>query len=409
MKEMPLLTESMAPVVASFNQASSSVRSCARIRDSDEAEAPLNKRLCSLRARVSTGIQSSERKTEFQSSTSSPMCEDVECDESFGPGTPTKGEGVSESSRKISAGGWESLELCLLERVTRSLSVKDLSRLSQVNKHYKDVCARDALWSWRAAEKGVVKADEQESWRWNLKAACTGLLRVTPLNSMTDVHFSGDIAIVDPFRLFFAGEFNKCRQAELRRVLKESKHSDLVLTYRGIQSAVLRTSCVINDDDSAFEVYRVGEDVGANVTSSGVIAVVPKKLVLELIDENGGKPEDIDQYGVTVVGVNGSLRSSLDGDFIIRHAEPARGKPVEVPFSGEMVYADVICSTGGSWTEECESDDEEEELTEEEMAEAIAEVASLTNSYTSSPRLVSYCNGDGLIHKFTNFEVSMLS
>ena len=132
MKEMPLLTESMAPVVASFNQASSSVRSCARIRDSDEAEAPLNKRLCSLRARVSTGIQSSERKTEFQSSTSSPMCEDVECDESFGPGTPTKGEGASESSRKISAGGWESLELCLLERVTRSLSVKDLSRLSQV-------------------------------------------------------------------------------------------------------------------------------------------------------------------------------------------------------------------------------------------------------------------------------------
>lgn len=148
------------------------------------------------------------------------------------------------------------------------------------------------------------------------------------------------------FRLFFAGEFNKCRQADLRRVLKESKHTDLVLTYRGIQSAVLRTSCVINDDDSAFEVYRVGEDVGANVTSSGVIAVVPKKLVLELIDENGGKPEDIDQYGVTVVGVNGSLRSSLDGDFIIRHAEPARGKPVEVPFSGEMVYADVICSTG---------------------------------------------------------------
>lgn len=132
MKEIPLLTESMAPVVASFNQASSSVRSCARIRDSDEVEAPLNKRLCSLRARVFTGIQPSERKTEFRASTSSPMCEDVECEESFGPGTPTKGEGASESSRKISAGGWESLELCLLERVTPSLSVKDLCRLSQV-------------------------------------------------------------------------------------------------------------------------------------------------------------------------------------------------------------------------------------------------------------------------------------
>lgn len=125
--------------------------------------------------------------------------------------------------------------------------------------------------------------------------------------------------------------------------MKEFKHTDLVLTYRGIQSAVLRTSCVVDDDDTAFEVFRDGKEVGANVTRSGVVAVVPKRLVLKLVEENGGMPED---HGVTVVGVDGVLRTSLDGDFIIRHPEPARGKPVEVPFSGETDYADVVCSTG---------------------------------------------------------------
>lgn len=61
---------------------------------------------------------------------------------------------------------------------------------------------------------------------------------------------------------------------------------------------------------------------------------------------------------------------------------------------------------GGSWTEDSDSDDEEE-LTDEEMAEAVAEVAKITNSYSNLQRF--HCNGDGLIHKFTNFEVSMLS
>lgn len=120
---------------------------------------------------------------------------------------------------------------------------------------------------------------------------------------------------------------------ELRRIVREFGDNDLVLTYRGIQCAVLRTSCVIDDDDTAFEVFRNGQEVGANVTTSGVVAVVPNRLVLKLIEENGGLPEEV--RGVTVPGVDGILRCSSDGDFIIRHSR-----------AGETDCADIVCSTG---------------------------------------------------------------
>ena len=139
------------------------------------------------------------------------------------------------------------------------------------------------------------------------------------------------------FCLFFQGKSNSSKQVELRKIVREFGHNDLVITYRGIQSAVLRTSCVIHDDDTAFEVFRNGHEVGANVTTSGVIAVVPKRLVLKLIEENGGVPEEV--RGVTVTGIDGLLRCSSDGDFIIRQSRPN---------GGEADLADIVCSTGNS-------------------------------------------------------------
>ncbi|KAG0570785.1 hypothetical protein KC19_6G187800 [Ceratodon purpureus] len=383
MNNMPILTESMAPMVSSGNQA---FRACLRTREVDD-EVPRSKRVCASGGRVygSSVIGKVEAEKESQS---------VEV-EVFSPGTPTKDEEVIEPARKLS-GGWDTLELCLLERVTRSLSASDLCSLAQVNKHYQELCSRDALWAWRAAELGLVKAVEQENWRSNFKDAVTGSLKVAPLGSSTNLRFSGDVTIVDPFCLFFQGKSNSSKQVELRKIVREFGHNDLVITYRGIQSAVLRTSCVIHDDDTAFEVFRNGHEVGANVTTSGVIAVVPKRLVLKLIEENGGVPEEV--RGVTVTGIDGLLRCSSDGDFIIRQSRPN---------GGEADLADIVCSTGGSWTEDTDSDDEEEELTDEEMAEAVAEVAKLTNAYTNMQHF--HCNGEGLIHKFTNFEVSMLS
>lgn len=69
----------------------------------------------------------------------------------------------------------------------------------QVNKHYQELCSRDALRAWRAAEQGLVKAVDQENCRSNIRAAVTGSLKVAPLESFTNLHFSGDVTIVDPY------------------------------------------------------------------------------------------------------------------------------------------------------------------------------------------------------------------
>lgn len=392
---MPIRSESMDFLVAPHTQES---LTCSRRREVDH-EAPRSKRVCVSGGRAYGCYASGELKHR----TLSPSVQELIDTDAFEPGTPTKNDTPTESTRKVSR-GWDNLQLCLLERVTRSLSAADLCRLSQVNKHYRELCSRDALWTWRADKKGSAKILERENSCKNANVAMAGSLQVAPLESFTSVRFSGDVAIVDPFRIFFQGKSNYSKHSELRKIVKKFGHKDLVLTYRGIQSAILPTSCVIHDDVTAFEVFRNGQEVGANVTTSGVIAVVPNQLVLQLIEENEGAPEE--GRGVTVTGVDGILRCSSDGDFIIRNSVPGKGTSVNFPFTGETDSADIVCSTGGSWTEDSDSDDEEE-LTDEEMAEAVAEVAKITNSYSNLQRF--HCNGDGLIHKFTNFEVSMLS
>lgn len=119
---MPILTESMAPVVTSCNQA---FRSCSRSREPD-GEAPPSKRVCSSGGRVCLEVI---EKLEVEKG--GPSVEGIAELDVFGPGTPTKNDEPLEPVRKL-VGGWGTLELCLLERVTRSLSTSDLCRLSQV-------------------------------------------------------------------------------------------------------------------------------------------------------------------------------------------------------------------------------------------------------------------------------------
>lgn len=103
---MPILTESMAPLVSSYNQA---FRTSSRSREPDD-EAPRSKRMCARDiGKVEAGKTTSV--------------------DAFRPETPTK---IEEPIVKVAGGGWEALELCLLERVTRSLSTPDLCRLAQV-------------------------------------------------------------------------------------------------------------------------------------------------------------------------------------------------------------------------------------------------------------------------------------
>lgn len=113
----------MAPSVPSIGEGQG-YRPCLRNRDPNDqafaSEAPLSKKKCpqgpGFCKRTATG-----REVEI-------MGEQVVEFESFGPRTPTK----DEASDRNSEGSWEMLELCLLERISQSLSVPDLCRLSQV-------------------------------------------------------------------------------------------------------------------------------------------------------------------------------------------------------------------------------------------------------------------------------------
>lgn len=126
MRDMPLLTESMAPVVTSCIQA---FGASSRSREVDE-EAPRSKRMCASGERVYGGFEAGVKR---EDETQSQCVEEVGESDVFVPGTPSKDEESIEAVRK-SAGGWESLELCLLERVSRSLSTSDLCQLAQVVK-----------------------------------------------------------------------------------------------------------------------------------------------------------------------------------------------------------------------------------------------------------------------------------
>ncbi len=91
---------------------------------------------------------------------------------------------------------------------------------------------------------------------------------------------------------------------------------------------------------------------------TGVLAMVPKQLVLQLAmhaEKNGGLgglqelPPPLELlHQVTVKGVHGVLRRSLDGDFIINHKEFGNclRTKVEFPYNGEVEFSvDVVCST----------------------------------------------------------------
>lgn len=114
---MTIMTKSMAPLAQAF-------RTCSRSREPD-GEAPRSKRIC---VRVDGGA---ETIGESEVAKRGFSVEGVAELDAFRPGTPNKDDKPIEPVRKL-AGGWEVLELCLVERVTRSLSTSDLCRLAQV-------------------------------------------------------------------------------------------------------------------------------------------------------------------------------------------------------------------------------------------------------------------------------------
>jgi hypothetical protein len=176
-------------------------RACLRNRDRNDpffgsdAAPPCSKRVCSVAGgRLESHSVSAENNT---SATASKTSAD---------------DGGGEDSCKKNS-GWESLELCLLERITRSLSVTDLCRLSQVSKHYRDLCGREEVWNSRSQEEikdqllllnrksldsNLLKPSTNPSTSMTSTTTEAEKLHAIPFTASTQLYFSGDVTILDP-------------------------------------------------------------------------------------------------------------------------------------------------------------------------------------------------------------------
>ncbi|BFI39658.1 hypothetical protein MPTK2_7g01910 [Marchantia polymorpha subsp. ruderalis] len=258
---------------------------------------------------------------------------------------------------------FEDLPLRVLENIARRVSAADLCRLSQMNKFCCVLFDKDQFWKLKAEQEGCRKAKLDESWKFNYKAAACGFLFARSLDQ-SPLYYKGDLTVVDPMKIFFNGRGNEMRRAHLLQLLYQHRFEDVVVTYRGIDTAFIRSR---QDDDTAFEVTRKTKSVvGEDSAKSRIIAAIPQKLVKILMEENNQS----EPVGVFVEGVDGEFRSSRDGDFIIRSSDsnPDKSWPYD---HDEVEEAEVVCASGGSWTFSDDSDDEEDcELTEEDLAKA---------------------------------------
>lgn len=147
---MPILAETMASLVTSCNQA---FRSSIRSREMDD-EAPRSKR---VRASGERAFEKPVNDKTGGTSSTAGECSELD---SFEPGTPKKSDTLVEPARKMS-GGWDTLELCLLERITRSLSASDLCRLAQVLTEHQSsinlvfIVSSGNLWKWFSQLKSL--------------------------------------------------------------------------------------------------------------------------------------------------------------------------------------------------------------------------------------------------------------
>ncbi|KAL2613298.1 hypothetical protein R1flu_024990 [Riccia fluitans] len=255
---------------------------------------------------------------------------------------------------------FEALPLPVLENIVRRISAADLCTLSQMSKFCCTLFDKDELWKLKAEQEGYCRAKPDENWKFNFKAAANGFLFARTLVDQSPLHYKGDLTVVDPLKIFFTGGNNEMRRAELLQLLYQHRHEDVVVTYRGIDSAFIRSR---QDDDTAFEVTRRSKSViGEDFAESRIIAVIPQKLVKLLMEEN----DQSQPVGVFVEDVDGEFRSSHDGDFIIRPSN-SRCDKSQPHDHDELEDAEVVCISGGSWTFSDDSDDDDE-VTEEDLA-----------------------------------------
>eukprot|EP00850_Spirogloea_muscicola_P019295 SM000187S03912 [mRNA] locus=s187:66444:68879:- [translate_table: standard] len=317
----------------------------------------------------------------------------------FGAGGPERHRDGSLLLGRLS---WE-LKLAIFRR----LSIQDLLRLSEVNKYYHSLCSRDDLWMERAMLAGVGKGADEHSWKWNYVASVIGIVHAKVFddsNPSSCLQLHGDVWIGDPAAAFFAGESNKRRWHQQFVPLMEALDmSDVILTYRGISCAIVHARY----GDGAYPVVRHKEHKGFVFTESGMLAVVPLRL-MEILERENGKTILERENGKTVLerekgktipsshsltleDVHGFVCTSRDGDFMITASDPAKGIRQQLGAAMEAYVDDNIflqklgvtmlmpatCCTGGYWTMDSDSDsdsesDADQPLTEEDLAEIAA-------------------------------------
>lgn len=65
-----------------------------------------------------------------------------------------------------------------------------------MNKRYYQVFSSEETWAQYAQMHGICKADEAQSWKWNVMAAKTGIVTTKPIVEVPCV--AGNYVIVDP-------------------------------------------------------------------------------------------------------------------------------------------------------------------------------------------------------------------
>ncbi|CAM6100932.1 unnamed protein product [Calypogeia fissa] len=254
----------------------------------------------------------------------------------------------------------------------------------EVSHYREEICTQDEFWEWRAAtateiSTKISKTYEDLNWKENAFYAEHKLVSVQPLGD-DPVYLKGDILIVDPFKVFFRNAESVIRMDKLTQELQDlqqENHWEFMVMYRG--HAAFFMSSESWDQDVAFEISRKGMSLGVDEVNSRFIALVPKKMVDMLVEENGEEGRDLllggDGGGVYVEGVDGQLIRSGDGDFVISGSgstSPARKMSRWI--EEECVWnADVLCAAGGSWTYSDDSSSDEED-DDDEMDFSIEEL-----------------------------------
>ncbi|CAM6104436.1 unnamed protein product [Calypogeia fissa] len=228
----------------------------------------------------------------------------------------------------------------------------------EVDRYCEESRSRNESWTWKAEGNECSNSSCHDG---NLHYAEHNGPFVRPLRNKA-VYLKGDVLIIDPFKIFFMNPKSGVRRRMLLRQLQELQqegHMEFLVMYRGCPAYFICSE--MWDQDAAFEISRSGTSLGVDEVPSRFIAVVTKKMV-DLLGEENGEGLRL-EGGVPVKDVDGQLIRSGDGDFVISGSgatSPVR--KVSRWIEDECVHvADVLCATGGRWTFCDDSSDEEDE------------------------------------------------